>query len=143
MADDKKKPSRYDNPPKPGQKRSQSDPTMSQMGNSKASKDAGEKLKDGKAVEPDITDPEGPKPDLDAGTEAVPTHARHATEREEMYGRHSDQIRALHIEHERKLREMIKGHETDLQSMRQRHEGEMAREGGTMDKGAGGKAGAL
>ncbi len=127
----KKKPSRYDNPPKPMQKRSSSDPTMSQMKNSAASKTAGEGAKAEKKVGVDITDPKGPTPDLDSGTEAVPTNARHASERSEMATRHDAQVRSLHTEYERKIRETRDAHEADIASMRQRHEGEVAREGAT------------
>ncbi len=116
---------RYDNPPKG--KRSSTDPTMTQQANSGASKKAGEKLKGKQSGEIDITDPEGPVPDLDAGTESVPVTARHAGEVGEMNGRHETEMRSMHTQHEAALRDMRKRHESERVTLRNRQDTEFVR----------------
>lgn len=116
--------SRYDNSPKPGQKRSQSDPTMTQQKNSAESKKAGEDVKKPMSGEPDMTDPKGPTPDLDAGTDAVPVTVRHTGERADMYARHAKEMQSTHTQYEKALRDMRSRHEADIASMMKRHEGE-------------------
>lgn len=143
MAEPKKKEGRYANPPKPMQKRSTSDPTMDQQANSAASKAAGASLKGPMSGEIDTTDPKGPTPDLDAGTEAVPVSATQAAERADMHTRHEAEMRSTHTQYEGALRDMRKRHETEISSMRSRHEGSVASEGATKAKGTGKPAGGL
>lgn len=110
---DAKKPSRYDSPPKG--KRSSSDPTMSQMKNSAASKAAGEALKKPQSGEPDTTPGAAPKPDLDAGTEAVPVSTddmtmRHERERGDIHTRHTGERRTMFNRHQREYKDMLDRH---------------------------------
>ena len=105
---DAKKPTRYDNPPKG--KRSTSDPTMSQMKNSAASKKAGEELKKPQSGDVDTTPGAAPKPDLDAGTEAVPVNERHARERGDIHTRHTSERRQMFDRHQREYKDMLDRH---------------------------------
>lgn len=111
-----KKPTRYDNPPKG--KRSTTDPTMSQLGNSAASKAAGEDLKNPQSGEPDTTPGAGPKPELDAGTEAVPVNNemadRHHRERQEVHGRHTSERRTMFDRHQREYKDMLDRHMSEV-----------------------------
>lgn len=117
MAEDKK-PSkgskRYGNGPKITKAEEKGD-TVSDAGAPKEAAKEAEKTADGDAVEANMDSDPGPEGTEAAGTEAVPVHSRHASERKEMGARHESELHDMHKRHAKELRAIGKRHAAELE----------------------------